>query len=60
MSQQDCTPLDTPFALCGYDRRQTEPTNKFVKPQKQETNMGYISIQINKAKGSLIRAHPTT
>ena len=52
MSQQDCTPLDTPFALCGYDRRQTEPTNKFVKPQKQETNMGYISIQINKAKGS--------
>ena len=28
------------------------PTNKFVKPQKQETNIGYISIQINKAKGS--------
>ena len=28
------------------------PTNKFVQPQKQETNMGYISIQINKAKGS--------
>ena len=27
-------------------------TNKFVEPQKQETNMGYISIQINKAKGS--------
>lgn len=32
------------------DRR--TPTNKFVQPQKQETNMGYISIQINKAKGS--------
>ena len=27
-------------------------TNKFVEPQKQETNMGYISIQINKAKWS--------
>ena len=27
-------------------------TNKFVEPQKQETNMGYISIQINKAEGS--------
>jgi hypothetical protein len=32
------------------DRR--TPTDKFVQPQKQETNMGYISIQINKAKGS--------
>ena len=28
------------------------PTNKFVEPKKQETDMGYISIQINKAKGS--------
>ena len=37
MSQRGCTPLDT---------------NKFVQPQNQETNMGYISIQINKAKGS--------
>ena len=27
-------------------------TNKFVEPQKQKTNMGYISIQINKAKGA--------
>lgn len=29
MSQQGCTPLDTPFAPCGYDRRQTD-TDKQV------------------------------
>lgn len=29
MSQRGCTPLDTPFPPCGYDRRQAE-TNKQV------------------------------
>ena len=29
MSQRGCTPLDTPFASCGYDRRQAD-TDKQV------------------------------
>ena len=52
MSQRGYTPLDTPFAPCGTTAGGRTPTNKFVEPKKQETNMGYISIQINKAKGS--------
>ena len=52
MSQRGYTPLDTPFAPCGTTAGRRTPTNKFVEPKKQETNMGYISIQINKAKGS--------
>ena len=53
MSQWGCTPLGTPpFVLCGMTAGGRTLTNKFVEPQKQETNMGYISIQINKAKGS--------
>lgn len=51
MSQRGVTPLDT-FAPCGTTAGGRTPTNKFVEPKKQETNMGYISIQINKAKGS--------
>ena len=52
MSQRGYTPLDTPVCPCGTTAGGRIPTNKFVEPKKQETNMGYISIQINKAKGS--------
>lgn len=52
MSQRGVTPLDTPVSPCGTTAGGRTPTNKFVEPKKQETNMGYISIQINKAKGS--------
>ena len=52
MSQRGCTPLDTPLAPCGYDRRQADTDKQVCITSKQETNMGYISIQINKAKGS--------
>lgn len=52
MSQRGYTPLDTPVCHAAMTADGRIPTNKFVKPQKQETNMGYISIQINKAKGS--------
>ena len=52
MSQRGCTPLDTPVCPVRHDRRRTDTDKQFVEPKKQETNMGYISIQINKAKGS--------
>lgn len=52
MSQRGYTPLDTPVCPVRHDRRRTDTDKQFVEPKKQETNMGYISIQINKAKGS--------
>ena len=53
MSQRGYPPLWTPpFDPCGTAAGGRTPTNKFVEPKKQETDMGYISIQINKAKGS--------
>ena len=52
MSQRGYTPLDTPVYHAAMTADGRTPTNKFVQPKKQETNMGYISIQINKAKGS--------
>ena len=52
MSQRGYTPLDTPVCHAAMTADGRIPTNKFVQPKKQETNMGYISIQINKAKGS--------
>ena len=52
MSQQGCTPLDTPLAPCGYDRKRTDTDKQVCTTSKTRNNMGYISIQINKAKGS--------
>ena len=52
MSQRGYTPLDTPVCPVRHDRRRTDTDKQFVEPKKQETNMGYISIQINKAKES--------
>ena len=52
MSQRGYTPLDTPVCPVRHDRRRTDTDKQFVEPKKQETNMGYISIQINKAKGA--------
>lgn len=52
MSQRGYTPLDTPVCHAAMTANRRIPTNKFVQPKQQEMNMGYISIQINKAKGS--------
>ena len=57
MSQRGYTPLDTPLdtPVCPvrHDRRQTDTDKQVCRTsKKQERNMGYISIQINKAKGS--------
>lgn len=40
MSQRGCTPLNTPFAPCGYDRRQTDTDKQVCTTSKTRNRHG--------------------